>query len=80
MSDDAAAPLRILLSAENFEGLVAGKVVTSCSAGGLAVELILSDIGFGPMLVAIETAMRESMHRALDDDVRLRRLFPTSPP
>ena len=52
--------IRIALNEENFTQLVSGKIVVrASSAESETVEIILSDIGFTAMLLAIEKAIDE---------------------
>lgn len=55
-------PTRIALGEAAFQQLVAGGVVLAGQ-----VQIILSDIGHGQMLFAIEEAMRAGMHQALGE-------------
>jgi hypothetical protein len=53
------APWRLILDEEAFRELVAGKVVELMTTTNTPIELILSDIGWSRMLIAIEDAMRK---------------------
>jgi hypothetical protein len=60
------AMIRIVLDAADFRDLVAGREVQARTLGAETVMLILADIGWARMLIAIDDAMRERMHDALD--------------
>jgi hypothetical protein len=50
-------PIRIVLDEEAFRALVAGAVASFPTLGDRNVEIILSDIGFDRMLIAVEDAI-----------------------
>jgi hypothetical protein len=60
--------IRIILDEADFRDLVAGREVQARTLGAETVALILADIGWARMLVAIEDAIRAGMHDALDSD------------
>ncbi len=50
-------PMRIKLDETHFRALVAGEVATVTTHTGREVTILLADIGFDVMLLAIEAAM-----------------------
>ena len=58
--------IRIVLDEAEFRELVAGSEVQVRTLGAETVALILADIGWSRMLVAIDDAIREKMHKAID--------------
>jgi hypothetical protein len=59
--------LRVVLDEPTFRELVAGREVQVRTLGAETVALILADIGWAHMLAAIDDAIREGMHKALDE-------------
>ncbi len=57
--------IRVRLEEEDFRALVVGDVVTlKDQASGREVEIILADIGFGPMENALDDAIASSAQKS----------------
>ncbi len=54
-------PIHIALTEDDFAGLVRGEIVTTIGNGQI-VKIVLSDIGFDRMLVAIDNAVMEQRY------------------
>jgi len=61
--------VRAKIDAKAFRELVAGHPARLQTRHGanLEIEVLLEDMGWSVMLVAIDTAIRDQMHKALDD-------------
>jgi hypothetical protein len=67
---------RVALDEATFRQLVAGQTVAAIVGDGDRIEIILSDIGFGPMLIAIGDAMTPGHPRGPPDPPQAREFLP----
>lgn len=59
-------PIHIGLSEDDFAGLIRGEIITTIG-NGQVVKIILSDIGFDRMLVAIDKAIMNQRDKSRAD-------------